>query len=799
MKFILVYLMLSSLALANMSLYDFSKNSFTSKSFGFANAYTAIAEGEESIISNPAGLSYPGAGYSYHWLDVDNVDTSMYYGHFYYNKPFGFASITKKDFSGNHLKQNIFGLGFLGRNGVSWGANYRDIEGQVNGDSISGWSSDLGVLFHLFPWLKLGVNFKDIYSKDIDLNSSFNLALAGFHSKNSFLWTVESVYENDSEREIIMRYGAQVLLTDSLSVRAGIQQDELYSGATISLGFLQFDAGVANNWTNNDTAQYTAAFRFGGGSKIEKFRKRYALYKTSSYAEFSIGSSLNSGKSQFSLLGGFKLGSNDLLSLIHIANQDDTCKGYIIRVGELSSSLTSIALIEEIRAELLKSKKLGKKIFMYFEGNAGLPEYYFASISDMIIMPPLGTISNIGLEFERQNIVSFLDKLGITNHVFSSGEHKGKSSVFAKDWNSLNKFQIQTLIETVFNDTLNELKEQREVLKASLNSVSQGQMITAKEAKQLGFVDRLAYWADVHKLVDDYEEDVNKIGIQEFIPIKNPSIFSYFDKIAIIEVDGPITRGSNQSNFIFGGESTGADEFDKIIDNVKDSNDVRGVILRVNSPGGSVLAADRMYSAINRLKSANKLVYTSIGSMAASGGYYIASNSDKVYANSSSITGSIGVISSFLSFNILMKELGIETESIKTGKYMGMYSPFKELTKDEANMLKQYQDNFYQEFVQQVRIDRHLTDNEVYNVAQGQIFSGAQAKQYKLVDELGGLYTAIEDMGNSLGIETPNVVFVRNAKSLNLNNINSSMSSLLKMKLSKSFMNFKNKLGVLAL
>ena len=791
--------MLSSLAIANMSLYDFSKNSFTSKSFGFANAYTAIAEGEESIISNPAGLSYPGAGYSYHWLDVDNANTSMYHGHFYYNKPFGFSSITKKDFNGNHLKQSIFGLGFLGSNGVSWGVNYKDIEGQVNGDLISGWSSDLGILFHLFPWLKLGVNFKDIYSKDIDLNSSFNLALAGFHSKNSFLWTVESVYENNSDKEIIMRYGAQMMLTDSLSLRGGIQQNELYSGATISLGFLQVDAGVANNWTNSDDVQYTAAFRLGGGSKIEKFRKRYALYKKSSYAEFSIGSNLNSGKSEFSLLGGFKLGSNDLLSLIHIANQDETCKGYIIRVGELSSSLTSIALIEEIRSELLKAKNLGKKIFMYFEGNAGLPEYYFASISDMIIMPPLGTISNIGLEFERQNIVSFLDKLGITNHVFSSGEHKGKSSVFAKDWNSLNKFQIQTLIETVFNDTLNELKEQREAVKKSLNSVSEGQMITAKEAKKLGFVDRLAYWADVHSLVDDYEEEVNKVAIQEFLPIRNPSIFSYFDKIAVIEVDGPITRGSNQSNFIFGGESTGADEFDKIIDNVKNSNDVRGVILRVNSPGGSVLAADRMYSAINRLKKANKLVYTSIGSMAASGGYYIASNSDKVYANSSSITGSIGVISSFLSFNILMEELGIETESIKTGKYMGIYSPFKELSQEESDMIKQYQDNFYQEFVQQIRTDRDLTNNEVYNVAQGQILSGAQAKQYKLVDELGGLYTAVEDMGNSLGIQNPNVVFVRNAKSVNLNNINSSMSALLKTKLTKYFLTIKNKLDLLSI
>ena len=782
-----------------MSLYDFSKNSFTSKSFGFANAYTAIAEGEESIISNPAGLAYPGSGYSYHILDVDNMNTSTYQGHFYYNKPFGFSSIVKKDFSGNHLKQTIYGLGFLGSNGVSWGANYKDIDGYVNGVDISGWSSDLGVLFHLFPWLKLGVNFKDIYSKDIDLNSSFNLALAGFHSKNSFLWTVESVYENNSQKEIIMRYGAQILLTDSLSIRGGIQRDELYSGATISLGFLQLDAGVANNWSNNENVQYTAAFRLGGGSQIEKFRKRYALYKKSSYAEFSIGSSLNSGKSQFSLLGGLKLGSNDLLTLIHIANKDETCKGYIVRVGELSSSLTSIALIEEVRDELLKSKELGKKIFIYFEGNAGLPEYYFASIADMIIMPPLGTISNIGLEFERQNMVDFLDKLGIRKYVFSSGEHKGKSSAFSKDFNSLNKFQIQTLIETVFNATLNELKQQRETLETSINSVSEGQMITAKEAKKLGFVDRLAYWSEVYSLVDSYEEDVNKVAIQEFLPIRNPSIFSYFDKIAIIEVDGAITRGRNQSNFIFGGESTGADDFDEIIDNVKDSNDVKGVILRVNSPGGSVLAADRMYSAVNRLKKANKLVYTSIGSMAASGGYYIASNSHKVYANSSSITGSIGVISSFMSFDILMKELGIKTDSIKTGKYIGLYSPFKELTREESDMIKQYQDNFYQEFVQQVRVDRHLTNNEVYNVAQGQIFSGTQAKQYKLVDELGGLYTAIEDMGNSLGIENPNVVFVRNSKSLNLNNINSSMSSLLKMKLSTYFLNIKEKLDLLSI
>ena len=790
MRLIMCFLMLSSVIFAELSLYDFSKNSFSSKSFGFANAFTAIAEGEETIISNPAGLAYPGAGYSYNILDLDSTYTSTYQGHFYYNKPFGFSSIQKKDLDGNSLRQTILGLGFLGSNGVSWGVNYKDINGTINGEDIDGWSSDLGLLFHLFPWLKMGVNFKDIYSKDIDLNSSLNLALAGFHGKNSFLWTVESVYENNTKREVIMRYGAQFLLTNSLTLRAGIQKDELYSGATISLGFISFDAGVANNWTNSDQTQYTAGFRLGA-NKNERFRRRYAKFKKSSYAEFSLGNNINSGKSQFSLLGGFKLGSNDLLTLINIANKDESCEGYIIRVGELSSSLTSLALVEEVREELLKSKKLGKKIFVYFEGNAGLTEYYIASIADMIIMPPLGTISNIGLEFEKQSMVSFLDKLGITSNTFASGEHKGKSSVLSTNWNSLNKYQLQSLIESIFNNALDELKIHRKGLESSISSVSDGQMISAVEAKSLGFVDRLAHWSEVYSMVDEYQEKLEKVSIQEFIPIRNPSIFSYFDKIAIIEVDGPITSGSNNSNFIFGGKSTGANDFDKVVDSVKESNDIKGVILRVNSPGGSVLAADRMYSAIERLKRSNKLVYTSIGSLAASGGYYVASNSDKVYANSSSITGSIGVISSFLSFDILMKELGIQTDSIKTGKYIGLHSPFKQLSKEDRNLIKQYQDNFYQEFVNQVKQDRNLTSNEVYNVAQGQIFSGKQAKGHKLVDEVGGLYTAIEDMQTSLGIQQPNIVFVRNEQDISINSINSSASALLKDKI-KSYFNMFN-------
>ncbi|RAP30742.1 signal peptide peptidase SppA [Candidatus Marinamargulisbacteria bacterium SCGC AG-343-D04] len=757
-----VFLLMSSLCYSqSLSVYEASKQIFSSRAMGMANAYTAVAEGEGAVWINPAGLSYPGGSYSYQYLDYDGLVYKQKQGHFFYNRPLGFSSIKWEDYNDNTLKMTALGFGVLGNKGISWGVNYKSLSGNIDGKKIEGWSSDLGLLFRAFPSLSLGITLKDVYSKNLDIDSTYNLGMAGFLFSNTLMWSLENEYNTMHGRVSTTKLGAEYVLSDSLTLRSGVHQSRLFFGTTFNLSLAKFDFSASNDPNDTIGTHYTLAAKLGAGTRASHYRKRYALFKKSSYAEFSIGKNLKQGKSEISLFGGSKIGSNDLLSLIHLANEDPSCSGYIIRVGSLSSSISILGFIEELRDELQAAKDNDKKVFIYVEGDAGLSEYYLASIGDVIIMPPLGSFGQIGLQMEIQKAADVLEKFGIKTTVFSSGTYKSSTGLFSKDLSAIEKKQLTDLVQETYKDVMQKIEESRTQAIAGLLHVSDGKIITAKKALELDFVDQLAYWPEVYSIVDEYEEGIEKIALSHFYPYRQPSIFNLLNRIAVLEVDGPIMMGMNSTNFLFGGSSTGADEFDEVVDSVKSDRTIKGVILRINSPGGSVLAADRMYEAVERLKKSGKLVYSSMGTMATSGGYYVAMNSDKIYANKSTLTGSVGVISKFTSLATLGEELGVKRTSIKTGKYMDLYSSNKVLTTEEAALIQAHQDQYYQEFVNKVKRSRMFTEEELYSVSQGQIVTGKQALDYKMIDSIGSLYSAIDDMAKVLEIDDPNVTYVR--------------------------------------
>ncbi len=767
---IVLVIMMGSLSLfaKDLTVYNLSKHSQAVRSMSMGRAFTAVAEGESSIIINPAGLSYPGGAYSYQYLDYDGLLYKTYTGQFFYSNPIGYSKVHQEDLLGNKLKMSTFGFGVLGKKGISWGVNYKSISGTLNNEKIEGWSSDLGILMRLYPWLNIGANFKDLYSKDLGLSTTFNLGIAGFIKKNTLIWSVENVYDNETKKVITSRGGAEYMLTDTLTLRSGVEKNKMHAGAAFYLPGVQVDIGLENGLNDGLETRYSVSAQIGRGAAAAQYRKRYALFKKAAYAEFAIGGNMKHGKSEISLLGGYKVGSNDLLTLIHLANEDPTCEGYIIRIGNLSTSLATVGMVEEIRKELEKAKEKEKKVFVYIEHFAGLSEYYLASVADMIVMPPLGSVGQFGLDIETQKAASFLEKLGIKTHVITSGKYKASTGTLSDELSELDKVQLKGLIETLFAEVVGDIKKSRDRASGGINYISDGRLITAQEAIELELVDQLAYWPEVYAMIDEYDQKIEKLAITEFIPYEPFSVRKLYNRIAVLEVDGAITLGDNSTNIIFGGSSTGADEFDQSVEDIVADFSIRGVIIRVNSPGGSVLAADRIYEAINRLKASGKLVYTSMGSIATSGGYYVAANSDQIYANRASLTGSIGVVSSLTTFDTLQQELGVKRNIIKTGKYMDLYSSFKTLTEEEKKLIQVHQDNFYQEFVKKVKNNRQLSESEVYVVAQGQLVTGKQAKSYKLVDKVGNLYDVVSDMSEELDIKDPNIIFVRSKSKFNI-------------------------------
>ncbi|BBB91212.1 MAG TPA: signal peptide peptidase SppA [Methylomusa anaerophila] len=226
--------------------------------------------------------------------------------------------------------------------------------------------------------------------------------------------------------------------------------------------------------------------------------------------------------------------------------------------------------------------------------------------------------------------------------------------------------------------------------------------------------------------------------------------FAGKDKIAVIYVDGVIIGGRGQGGLF--GETGGTDAIIKQIHAARDDQSVKAVILRINSPGGSAPASQEVGDEVKKLKATGKPVVTSMGDMAASGGYWIAACSDRIYANAATLTGSIGVYMPYTNWEELYKKIGIKQEKIKSGPHKDILSPERSMTPEERDLIQAMVDDMYNQFVEVVAQGRRMDPEKVRQLADGRLYTGRQAKEAGLVDELGNMYDAIEGTAQLAGI-----------------------------------------------
>ena len=548
-------------------------------------------------------------------------------------------------------------------------------------------------------------------------------------------------------------------------VRAGISQDRPAAGFSIVLSDLELTYGTQFNYFDSNDPLHMFSVTYGRGVVKTKLQRQYTLFKPSGLAEFHLSGNLISGRSEISLFGGHKIGTNDLLRLIRMASNDPTCEGFIIRLGALSESLASVALIQEIRSELLMARKKGKKVLAYINGWARLPEYYLATAADRIVIPELGNISHLGLELEVTKLKKFMNNFGFDSQIITGGTYKGASNPGSPDLTDAERALFKTIVNDLYHHVLFDIKSARKLDWDKVAHIFDGRIITARQAKKLGLVDDLAYWdsKSMGIFLSSKLKKTKPYPLTQFIDIPSPpSIFSPHNRIAVIEIDGPIVGGKSGSNDLFGGKVTGSDDVVAILKSLKKKSGIKGVLLRINSPGGSMLASDQILEAILTLKSSGKKVYASMGNMAASGGYYIAMGADKIYANKSTLTGSIGVISAHSNNSEFNRILGIKKESIKTGRHMDMFSENRPLSTEETTMLEKHIAEYYQIFTDKLKQQRNLTDSEIETIAQGQLIIGEKALELKLIDEIGNFYDAIHNLSKEANIKgEPELHFYR--------------------------------------
>jgi len=458
---------------------------------------------------------------------------------------------------------------------------------------------------------------------------------------------------------------------------------------------------------------------------------------------YTIPERANKGNLDLSVFGmpgfGKELGVQDLIKKINDAAQDEHIKGIYL---ELDLNSQSFANIEEIRKALLAFKKQNKFIVAYAEM---MDEYgyYLASTANKIYMNPNGTLVLNGLASEVVYLKDALDKLGLEPQLIRHGKFKSAGEPFiANQMSKENRAQIESYLGSLYDHFIEQIaldrKKDKDFVHTVINELKIQQTI---QAKALGMIDDVLYddqvKAELKKLcVVSNDKEVNLVAASKYQnPDVKPSTSS--NKIAVLYCNGEIVSGKSSEGNI--GSVSICEELKKI----RKDEHIKALVLRINSPGGSALASDVMWREIELLKK-EKPVVVSMGSVAASGGYYLAAPANWIVAQPNTITGSIGVFGMLLNAqNLLENKLGIHVETVKFGAYADLGMPNRALNSSERQIVQNGVDLIYNDFIEKVAKGRKLKAEQVDSIAQGRVWSGKDALKIGLVDELGGLDRAI--------------------------------------------------------
>ena len=490
-------------------------------------------------------------------------------------------------------------------------------------------------------------------------------------------------------------------------------------------------------------------------------KQKESINKNYSYIMLSPAN-LTDDKLQTNLLKNSKqnISFRDLTMGIETATRDQKVKGIII---DLDRVLLTSSNIEELTPKLEAFKKANKKIYAY-GSSIDNQNYSLALHADEIIMVPSSSasISITGYHYSNLYMKKLFDTLGINFEVIHIGDFKSYGENYNKETMSDGlKSELTRILDTRLNTFTKSISQNRKLDLQTINTkLLNGDLAlqTPFSARDNGLVDKLEYFGQFLSRIGAKEEDV--IDIYSYLSIKTPIKEHAKDKIAIIYAEGPIAYLETSGGDI---AITPENVSQKLSELNKISN-LKGVVLRVNSPGGSALGAEMIYKALSDIRVP---IYVSMGSTAASGGYYISMAGDKIFADKSTITGSIGVVSILPKVNKGAEKYGVNSSSINKGKYSNIYDPFTPLDDDSRNKIIQSMTETYKEFKSRVITNRKIPDAKLETLAQGRIWLGEEAKSNGLVDEIGSLDDTIKALAKTLNLTSYEVVDIYSNESFN--------------------------------
>jgi protease-4 len=622
---------------------------------------------------------------------------------------------------------------------------------------------DLGLLYRPVRFVSIGAVVNNVNRPGIDaltFERDYRLGL-GLRPMTDRLtlfgeWSVE---ENEDIDESRYRFGVEAEPVDGIVFKGSLDRD------------LTFKAGVLLNFTNAGMG-YTATVDTGNGLVENSFqvsssseRNRSFMTAAGEIAEIRISGRIEDSPPGFSLLGGSAASLEKVTSQLRKAREDRAVVGLLLNIKTFEAGSGTVF---EIRREVELVRESGKKVVAYLEQGGMDLALYLASAADRVVVCPSSEVIVKGPHAEVMMLKGLLDKLGVEADVIRAGEYKSAVEPLTREELSPEaREQLQELVDGMFDEVTAGIFRARNIPPQEMTRILDRGISRPDQAKEVGIVDEVGYYDDAKlamaKLVKKKVYDPDRVKTVSLCDrVYRQYSWVSPPKVAVLLASGSIVTGESRTDFLYGSQYMGSETMVRHLKHLKADRSIKAVVLRIDSPGGDGLASDLIWREVNKFKESGKPIVVSMSDVAASGGYFIACCADRIFADPTTITGSIGVFGGKAVLAGTYEKLGINPEIIKSTEHSDAFSPARKFTDDERRVFKEHIDYYYEDFVSKVAEGRNLAKEDVFKLAEGRVYTGTRALELGLIDEIGTLEDAIEEAAKRAGVrEKPRVVYIR--------------------------------------
>lgn len=684
----------------------------------------ALADDYEAAKTNPAGLSFGNsAGLAYQgYYDEDGVLSRV---HTLFVNFDNLAYVYDKQ---DHFDQHLIALSTnVARNfylGLSWD--------WINSEFKYG-EPTYSALFRPHNMLSFAAKTRDEVSQ-------FGVALRPFvaHNflNNRFSISADIVYDEDWLKPMI---GLQTELVDGINIGGVYNMENEAFGLNFGISFGKLNIGTKSTFDSDNSLSYGKNFAHFSD---RTFRNILSGRPKELFYDFKIPSRIVDKQPKhiigpFEIVSGEEQTLEELIEELETLQYDDNVCGIVIKSGNFS---TNFANILELRDAVSRFKAEGKKVVFYYENIGNINYTFAASIADEIYLNPLGSVDLRGVSLSVPYLKETLEALGIKVYNFRSHDYKSGANIFTESaMTEAERENFGMLLDVYFDYMVEMISSGRgERLTASAEDIiNDGPYLSASKALECGLIDGIIY-------EDELNDKLNNIKVVENI-VRTDARYDWYDppkhQIAVIYAIGGINTGEGQP-----GRSIGSETMAKAIKEAREDSQIKGIVIRVDSGGGSALASDIINREVEKCREAGKPVVISMGGAAASGGYYISANADYIVAQPTTLTGSIGVLGMLFNMEEAFDRLKINWDTLKRGEQADLGALYREVSPKEKDIINHSIVEVYDMFIDVVARGRAMNRDEVHQYAQGKVWSGYHALEYGLIDELGGMDIALDKM-----------------------------------------------------